>query len=107
MDVELHSKAFGYLIVRSDTEISLRSLPLWQFSYDILQFYWYVPARWGIAFLTSPGKIWMLIFDTKIRQLTIPCLSPTSNINSYSRENAVIYLRSTCLLVYITQQVLC
>jgi len=63
MDVELHNKAFGYLIIRSDTEFSVRSLALWYLSYDILQLYWNVPALWGTALLPSSGKSWMLIFD--------------------------------------------
>jgi hypothetical protein len=56
MDVELHGKAFGYQIFRSDTEFSVRLLALWYLSYDILKLYWYVPALWGTALLPRSGK---------------------------------------------------
>jgi len=64
MDVELHNKTFSYLIIRTDTEFSVRSLALRYLTYGILQLYWYVPALWGTAFLPSSGKNWMSIFDT-------------------------------------------
>jgi len=60
MAAELHTKAFGYLIIRSDTESSVRLLALWYLSYDVLQLYWYVPALCGTALLPSSGKIWTL-----------------------------------------------
>ena len=76
MDAELHSKAFGYLIILSDTEPSLRLLALWYLSYDVLQLYWYVPAICGTALLPSAEKSWTLNLILKTTNLMYLGLAP-------------------------------